>query len=146
MIEQVSGKAVSQGMWIQGFLEAGQASVMLELSGHAPSRETGSKAVEKQGRLGQTARPAERNPAFDPTGRLFADRSETLSLAFTPNTQQMLRQIDVLGLQPDQFANSKSATVKSFEHRAVANYTIFGPGNRLQEAKHLGHSEMAGQA
>src|SRR5258708_6877972 len=109
-------------------VEAEPQEMILQESADAPCSKSRATVIEEDRNLPGLAGASHSEPTADPGGGIRPDRGETFAASLSSHPDQALLEVEVRQVQPDQFADSKSASVQRLEHRPIANPQV---GRRL---------------
>jgi len=108
-VEQVGREAMTQRVWARRRAQAEPGQVVLEEAADAPGREPVAVAIEEDRSFFQPAGLPDAEPVPQAGGGHPADRAEALAATLAPDADQLLLEVEVPHVQPDQLADPQAA-------------------------------------
>lgn len=136
-VQQMSCKAVSQGMRRSLAGESGQCDVLFQHPSDAASGQAATEAIQKQCILVRLVRIqirlADIKPAIQSLERIASHRRNSFFSSLSHDTQYSGRSVQITKVETDNFADTKTRGVDRFENGSISQSVRFGARRREQQ-------------
>lgn len=145
-VEEVGGEAVAEGVWTGSQVEADGFEVLDEQASDTSNRESSSEAVEEHGGFARLPGGTEADPAPKTFVGHGTDGTKAFASSLASHANQLLFMVEVVEIEPDQFADAEASAIEGLEHRTIADAEWRIEGDGVEESDHVLDPKQPGEA